>query len=97
MELRGLKALAAAAPSDRIVIAWSDTGIERLRFDRPETAEIASMERAGRLRQTYAPDLAGYPYAVLLDAQGRACARWARPVTPKALTAMRRTCDRRVP
>ncbi|WP_157081220.1 TlpA family protein disulfide reductase [Novosphingobium naphthalenivorans] len=93
-ELRNLDALAAAHGSGRIVIAWSDAGIEAIRFDRPETVEVASMERANRLRAAYAPDIAGYPYAVMLDGQGRSCAQWARSVTPRALAEMRRICDR---
>lgn len=92
-ELHNLKALAAAAPGDRIVIAWNDPGIDAIRFDRPDSVEIATMRRASALRAVHAPDIAGYPYAVLLDAQGLTCARWARPVTVDALATMQRACD----
>lgn len=93
-ELRGLGELAIAAPADRIVIAWNDRGVEGTRFDRPANVEVASMDRARQLRATYAGNIAGYPYAVMLDARGRPCSRWSRALTHEGWVAMRRECER---
>lgn len=94
-ELRRMGSLSAAAtPGDRIVIAWDDSSIESMRFDRPANVEVASVQRAQRLRAVYAGDIAGYPYAVMLDVRGQPCSRWSRAVTREAMDAMRSECER---
>lgn len=93
-ELRNMEAIAASMPGGRIVIAWNDSGISRFRFARPANVELASPARARALKAELAGDAAGYPYAVMLDGEGRVCARWRRGVTSDAVAAMRRECDK---
>ncbi|MCT2399992.1 TlpA family protein disulfide reductase [Novosphingobium mangrovi (ex Huang et al. 2023)] len=93
-ELRGIGALASAAPSDRILIAWEDTGIDRFRFDRPGNVEVLPIRRAQELRKAHADGIVGYPYAVMLDPHGQVCAHWARMLTSEAMATMKRACAR---
>ena len=93
-ELRGIGGLAVAAPADRIVVAWADTGIARFRFEHPANVEVVSPKRAAELTQAYAADSAGYPYAVMLDGHGKVCARWRKGLTEEALATLRSQCKR---
>jgi thiol-disulfide isomerase/thioredoxin len=96
-EVRAIGALAAVASPDRIVIAWTDAGVEKIPIVRPANVEIAAPERAHALWRAYSQGAAGYPFSVMLDDAGKRCAHWARPLSPEAVGAMRRTCLGRSP
>ena len=91
-EVHDIASLAAAARPERVLIAWTDDGIERIRFDRPDNVELASPQRARGLATAYGAGIVGYPYSVMLDGQGRKCAQWRRRLTPEAVPRMRRSC-----
>ena len=92
VELRGLRDLAAAAPRINWIIAWDDNSLSRLRFARPAALREVTGSAAAALKARLAPDAAGYPFAVMLDAQGVRCAAWPGPLTPALVDRLRKEC-----
>ena len=91
-ELRNIAALASDANPDRIVIGWTDGGIRRYKLPLPGNVEIASGVDAQQMARRYASGIAGLPYSVMIDGQGRKCAEWKSGLTPEAISEMRIAC-----
>lgn len=91
-EVRDIASLASAVRPGRILIAWADDGIGRIRFERPENVELASPQQARSMAAVHRAGFAGYPYAVMLDEKGRKCAQWRGQLTLEVVAEMRGNC-----
>lgn len=92
IEIRGLPQLAAAAAPDRLIVAWTDSGADRYLAAAPANVEPMAQGASRRMLASLAGDVAGLPFAVMLDRQGRRCAEWRAPLTPRDVARLRALC-----
>lgn len=90
-EWRNLPRLAAMVAPDRIVLAWVDRPIAVPPGLAPQVTTMPAPE-AQALAVRHGGQGFGLPMAVIMDAQGKACPLWRRPLRPEDVTDFYRTC-----
>lgn len=90
-EVEALPALVSAAAPARITLAWLDRP-PRLEPRVALTVELLAPAAARDLAERFLPEGRGIPFAVALDAAGRACAVHRGPLTTADAAALRARC-----
>ena len=91
-ELRSLRPIAEQTAPAKVLIVWQDNGIARLVPPSLGNVALAGPEEAQKLTSQFSATGGGLPFAVMIDAAGRACAQHRGPLTPQNAAAMARSC-----
>lgn len=79
---------------DRIVLAWVDRPIDVPAALAPQITAMPAAQ-AQALAISYGGQGYGLPMATILDAQGRPCPVWRRPLRPEDVAEFYRMCPGR--